>query len=291
MTRIKDIFFLFLLITPFSIYLLPMNQTSFYPMAIGNEWEFNSDFDPHSDIIGDTMEVNGIVYYGFGRTSDAPEYLLRTDKDIVYTLNTFDNKEYILFDFTMGVGDSVLLPEEYGCSFGTKIFLISKNDTIITPAGTFYNCCHFKHITNCNDAGIHDTWFSENVGKVKYVAEYIAGIREFLLTKYSIPVSIKSGSEKNQTIRFQLYQNYPNPFNPRTNISYTVGAYRNTPLQYVDLCIYNVLGQKVTMLVNEKQPAGKYQVEWNANGFASGVYLYQLKIGDQIKTRKMILLQ
>ena len=195
MARIKDIVFLILLIIPFSIYLLPLTHSSFYPMTIGNEWEFNSGFDPHSDIIGDTIQVNGKIYYGFGRTSDVSEYWLRTDKDIVYTLNTSDNKEYILFNFKMEVGDSVLLPEEYGCSFGTKIYLIGKNDTIITPAGTFYHCYHFKHILNCTDAGIQDTWLSENVGKVKYVAEYIAGIQEFLLTNYSIPVSIKSRSD------------------------------------------------------------------------------------------------
>ena len=286
MAKIKDIFFLILLIIPFSIYLLPLNQTSFYPLAIGNEWEFNSDFDPHSDIIGDTMEVNGIVYYGFGRTSDEPEYWLRTDKDIIYTLNTSDNKEYILFNFKMEVGDSVLLPEEYRCSFGTKIYLIGKNDTIITPAGTFYHCYHFKHIPNCSDAGIHDTWFSEGIGKVKYTAEYITGMQEFLLTDYSIPVSIKSQSERLNSTSFQLPQNYPNPFNPKTVIRYTF------PLtSHLELSIYNTLGQMVATLVNGKQSPGKHEVEWNASGFASGIYLYQLKIGDQILRRKMILIR
>ena len=59
----------------------------------------------------------------------------------------------------------------------------------------------------------------------------------------------------------------------------------------VDLSIYNILGQKVATLVNEKQKAGSYQVEWDASGFASGVYYYRLEAGDFVDIKKMILLQ
>ena len=202
MTKIKDIFFLFLIIIPFSIYLLPLNQTSFYPMAIGNEWDFNSDFDPHSDIIGDTIHVNGRLYYGFSRPLSSTEYWLREDRNIVYALNTDDNTEHILFDFTMEIGDSIELPAGYGCSFGSKIFLISKNDTIVTSAGTFNNCFHFKHIPNCDDAIILDTWFVKDIGKVKYSAKYIAGIQEFLLTDYSVLTTINAESENTNITSF-----------------------------------------------------------------------------------------
>lgn len=290
MTRIKDIIFLILLITPFSIYLLPLNQPSFYPMAIGNEWEFNSGFDPHSDIIGDTIQVNGKVYYGFGRSTEILENWLREENQIVYCFNTTDSTEFVLYNFTMDIGDSTVLPAGYECSFGTKIFLISKSDTIVTPIGTFYNCYHFKHIPKCDDAGINDTWFSENIGNVKYVAEYIAGIQEFLLTNFSSFVSAKSRAENHKNITFELYQNYPNPFNPKTTIRYMIGTQNLVP-QQVSLSIYNTLGQKIATLVDEKQSAGKYEVGWNASRLANGVYLYQLKIGDQIKTRKMILLK
>jgi photosystem II stability/assembly factor-like uncharacterized protein len=98
-------------------------------------------------------------------------------------------------------------------------------------------------------------------------------------------------NKKNGTIysqSYQLHQNYPNPFNPKTIISYTVGAHRESPIQHVDLSIYNILGQKVTTLVNKKQPAGKYEIEWNARGFASGVYYYRLQAGDFVKTRKLV---
>jgi hypothetical protein len=83
-----------------------------------------------------------------------------------------------------------------------------------------------------------------------------------------------------------LHENYPNPFNPVTKINYQLPV-RN----YVELSIYNSLGQKVATLVTEQQNAGNYQVEWDASGFASGVYLYQLRAGEFVAVKKMILLR
>jgi predicted GH43/DUF377 family glycosyl hydrolase/predicted esterase len=78
---------------------------------------------------------------------------------------------------------------------------------------------------------------------------------------------------------YDLKQNYPNPFNPSTVISWQVGAIGRSPVQ-IELSIYNVLGQKVATLVSEKQKAGFHSVEWDASGFSSGVYYYQLVAGD-----------
>jgi hypothetical protein len=83
-----------------------------------------------------------------------------------------------------------------------------------------------------------------------------------------------------------LHENYPNPFNPVTKINYQLPV-RN----YVELSIYNSLGQKVATLVTEQQNVGNYQVEWDASGFASGVYLYQLRAGEFVAVKKMILLR
>ncbi|MBN2426686.1 MAG: T9SS type A sorting domain-containing protein [Calditrichaceae bacterium] len=98
--------------------------------------------------------------------------------------------------------------------------------------------------------------------------------------------------EENLTMEFNLAQNYPNPFNPSTKIQYTVGTIHESNVQNVNLSIYNTLGQKVVTLVNKKQSAGNYQVEWNAGSLSSGVYLYRLKT-DQgfVQTRKLILLK
>ena len=85
---------------------------------------------------------------------------------------------------------------------------------------------------------------------------------------------------------FKLSQNYPNPFNPSTTINFVV------PYQTrVTLKIYNVLGSEVATLVNEEKPAGSYNVTFNAGNLASGVYFYQLKAGNFISTKKLMLVK
>ncbi len=85
----------------------------------------------------------------------------------------------------------------------------------------------------------------------------------------------------------ELRQNYPNPFNPITAISYQLSAAGK-----VQLNVYNTLGQKVATLVNKKQAAGIHKVQWNAGGFASGVYYYRLETEQGfVQARKLILLK
>jgi len=89
---------------------------------------------------------------------------------------------------------------------------------------------------------------------------------------------------------FYLSQNYPNPFNPSTNIKYVMGSRQN-----VSLVVYDVLGNKVAVLVNEEMPAGEYEVTFNGSGLASGVYVYRLTFYDKsikrIISKKMILIK
>jgi len=103
--------------------------------------------------------------------------------------------------------------------------------------------------------------------------------------KQTPPTSV---DDLNNTLPFEfaLLQNYPNPFNPVTSIKYQVPRTSN-----VKLSIYNLLGQKVTALVSEKQPAGNYKVEWDAGRFASGIYLYHITAGRFTETKKLVLLK
>ncbi len=96
--------------------------------------------------------------------------------------------------------------------------------------------------------------------------------------------------EKGFASSFALAQNYPNPFNPRTTIEYTIPAKSSTPL-LVRLTVYNALGQKIAVLVDEKKTAGRYTVTFDASGLASGVYYYRLNAGSFEQIRKMILLR
>lgn len=86
--------------------------------------------------------------------------------------------------------------------------------------------------------------------------------------------------------RFELLQNYPNPFNPVTTIEFTISKEAN-----VNIGIYNVLGQLVTTLVNDRRKPGSYSIHLNGSNFTSGTYFYRLTAGGYVETKKMILLK
>ena len=84
-----------------------------------------------------------------------------------------------------------------------------------------------------------------------------------------------------------LFQNYPNPFNASTTISFDLP--KNN---HVKLVVYDIIGNEISVLVNEKRIAGYHSVIWNPGDIASGVYIYQLTIGkDKVFTKKMLLIK
>lgn len=90
---------------------------------------------------------------------------------------------------------------------------------------------------------------------------------------------------------FALQQNFPNPFNPNTAINFQLPA-----AERVKLTIYNILGQKVRTLVNERLKAGYYKVMWNGMNnrgrqMASGIYIYRIEAGNFVMVRKMTLIR
>jgi len=121
---------------------------------------------------------------------------------------------------------------------------------------------------------------------------FITGIApRRILFKYNSPST--SVDEKLIVNNFILKQNYPNPFNPSTIIQYEIGSLPEgkTSRQFVQLKVYDLLGNEVATLVNEEKEAGKYEVEFNAAHLASGVYYYKLEAGDFFQVKKMILMK
>jgi hypothetical protein len=102
------------------------------------------------------------------------------------------------------------------------------------------------------------------------------------------PVSIVAVGDGANGIpkQYALYQNYPNPFNPTSIIRYDLPK-----SSFVTLKVYDVLGREVGTLVNERQEPGVHQVNWQASGFASGVYFYRLQSGGFVQTKKLILVR
>lgn len=97
-------------------------------------------------------------------------------------------------------------------------------------------------------------------------------------------VSVPQQGELPQT--FNLQQNYPNPFNPSTTIQFEIANETN-----VSLKVFNMLGQEVATLVNERLNPGRYERSFDGKGLASGVYFYRLTAGSFTDLKKLVLLK
>jgi hypothetical protein len=121
-------------------------------------------------------------------------------------------------------------------------------------------------ISNLSDSTIYDV--SNNVFTIGLVS------------------SIEDDISNNYPKEYTLDQNFPNPFNPSTIIKYQIPV-----RSFVTLIVFDVLGNEVATLVNEERAPGSYEVSFSAVEFVSGVYIYSLRAGNFIQTRKMILIK
>ncbi len=111
----------------------------------------------------------------------------------------------------------------------------------------------------------------------------VAGTEEFI-SKNSDGISL-------QPVEFKLHQNYPNPFNGETSISYSLPKRGRA-----EIVIFNILGRRIRVLLNEIQKAGHYVVKWDGkdgsgNPVPSGVYIYRLKTAGKVASRKMVIIK
>ncbi|MBE0571456.1 MAG: T9SS type A sorting domain-containing protein, partial [Ignavibacteriaceae bacterium] len=116
-------------------------------------------------------------------------------------------------------------------------------------------------------------------------------------TVIDFPVGI-SDESNDLPEKFSLSQNYPNPFNPSTKIKFQIPSFTLRQAQsdiWVTLKVYDVLGNEIATLVNEEKHPGTYEIGFNTSAIkhlpSSGIYFYQLKAGDYVETKKMVLIK
>lgn len=151
-------------------------------------------------------------------------------------------------------------------------------------------------ISNLQESQLSYNWTVPNIetdsGQVKVVQDNATGMDysdasgNFII---NIGTGIKSG--KNHIDKFVLYSAYPNPFNPSTTIRYELSNSSRITLK-----VYNIIGETIKTLVDDFQSPGEKSVVWDGTNdqgksVGSGVYLYQLQAGNEIKTKKMTLLK
>jgi enterochelin esterase family protein len=104
--------------------------------------------------------------------------------------------------------------------------------------------------------------------------------------KYFFPITSDVKKEEIVPREFVLAQNFPNPFNPNTKIRYSIPHQSDVLIK-----VYDILGREVETLLSEEKPSGIYEITWYAENLPSGVYFYQIKAGDFVETKKMVLMK
>ncbi len=164
------------------------------------------------------------------------------------------------------------------CSTPEVVIYYTLNGSTPTDSSTQYTdpVTLSGTVTNVKARAYRNGWSASAVAAGTYVTTIAA---------------VDEEEEPTAPVSFSLAQNYPNPFNPTTVIEYYLR--HGAP---VELAVYNLLGERVKTIISEAQPAGWHTATWDGNDnlgspVASGVYLYQLKAGDYIESRKMLLLR
>jgi len=310
-------FFIFLLYTKITPQVADISSLdsslAFYPMEIGNKWAFNETItfiDPpyiqlrvwSQEILEDTLMPNGQNYrvikkvysdnnpisaYSFERIDSSQNKIF-----IYYPDSDTTNYEILILDLSIELFDTFYNPYCFAV-FG-DIGTINKFGQMYNYRSYFWECgLIYSEYTFLENLGLyHYSYYVDFVQSSSYLRGCL--INGVLYGDTTV-VSVKDKPTLTPNT-FRLEQNYPNPFNPSTKIKFTIPAtslntFSKGEGTFVTLKVYDILGNEITTLVNEEKPAGEYEVKFTASDLSSGIYFYLLKAGDNIQSKKMILLK
>lgn len=191
------------------------------------------------------------------------------------------------------------IPELTAGTYANSKGLVSSGDNIFVFVSTLFE----GFIYHSNDNGENWTEYDTELPKSittglhdfitphkNSITAYLYGLAIFAPNYTGVYKSNLTSTSVNDNLEvpsdFNLSQNYPNPFNPSTIIEYSL-----VNSEFVTLKVYDVLGNEISTLVNEQKNAGKYKMNFDASSLTSGIYIYRLSAGNNILSRKMILIK
>ena len=247
-------------------------------------WHFTAGEETAVNMQGDMFGGDDDFDFSLYLYGDSTGMEIVTEYDDYYYYDAYTDTNHFQWYATT---DSVFLtydPDEYGESDYLELSYFIEDDTLLYASQSDYPCeeSGYYSYEECleflaDEAGL---------GELEDLQEF-----KFVMTRIMSSVeSYASLEEPNSSIpkEFNLYANYPNPFNPVTTIRFDVGS---NPGDVTTLKVYDISGRNIATLINGKLQVGRYEAQWDASRFASGVYFSELISGSYRQTQKMILLK
>lgn len=281
----------------------------YYPLHIGNYWEYETFRFPLSDT-PDTSWIFSKEVTGDTTISGKKFFIVETKR----LSGDFLNRRFYRIDSTTG--------GLYNGNFKEDSLLADIGDTVspcfILSDLKEENILGEDRLTrtldqSCLTSGTYYKWkLSKGLGETyRLTVDEVINLRKYRTYLIYAKIDGKEfgiktdvSEDENFDKSFSLSQNYPNPFNPSTTIKFTVGTSPSAPLlsnlpagrhgerdERVRLVVYNMLGQKIRTLVNETLQPGNYEVEFDGSDLTSGIYFYVLESGGKRLSKKMLLLK
>lgn len=207
------------------------------------------------------------------------------DFQVYFPSNSFSGKTYVTI-WKEELSNSISNSGSESYHVG-PVELLSDNDILVKSKYTAVSSNGFdpRHLSLfMKDENNNWTAVPSNVDENNKTIQ--AGVRKLGEFKIGYDENIISETIENSPESYSLMQNFPNPFNPTTKISYSL-----TQKSYTSLKVFDLLGREVCTLVNSEQKAGKYTVNFDAENLATGIYIYELRSGNFVQAKKMLLIK
>jgi len=269
--------------------LLPGNAllkriTTWNTDSLGNagEWEFYFVTDTANKVNRLRIDQFG---YNFENRYDEWEYQNLLNMDILPSMqNSVDLSIFMSNAEAAGGYEFRTQDKPNNLEFSLELILADHRYSYLS----YLNPDTSKHVMwaacyRWNEKVSEDDWETES--EMVYFGDYETG---------SLIITDIKGDDNVIPTNYRLDQNYPNPFNPSTQINYAIPAFEGTSKNRqanVQIIVYDLLGNEMATLVNEKRKPGNYSVLLDASAYPSGTYFYQLKTDAFSITKKMMLLK
>ncbi len=280
-------------------------KVNLFPLSEPQAWYANNFNEPSSDFVGTGFEISTPAGFSNPSINSAHPYPDNTDNtyQLMVPIEVAPDNATFTYDDI-----AVVEPGEPGSVYGDALFW----DYVIAEGTS--DGVNWIPLLAGYDARYDAAWLNAYNG---------GAINQSLYRKHSINLLDKFSAGDKILLRFRLFadanthgwgwsidnvrvqapatgiarpaslpqtysleQNYPNPFNPSTNIRFSIPRVSNVTLK-----VYDGLGREVATLVNKRMKPGHYDIIWNAEAMASGVYFYRIQAGSFIQARKLLLLK